>query len=132
MAVYRPPIPPVGCLFSFFLSSGRVDEARPTETMVRLPAPPVSAAARGSARAVAGVGCGSYLAGGSPPASDPREQRPVEPDSVYALKILKNGDNRALQQQQSARGPSRSEEALQPDRLRSQQTKKPRGAPRVH
>ena len=79
--------------------------------MVRSPAPPVPAAARGSAHAVAGVGCGSYLAGGSPPAGDPQEQRPVEPDSVYALKILKNGDNRALQQQQRARSPSRSEEA---------------------
>ena len=91
--------------------------------MVRLPAPPVSAAARGSARAVAGVGCGSYLAGGSPPAGDPREQRPVEPDSVYALKILKNGDNRALQQQQRARSPSRSEEATPLGGRRRQRTK---------
>ena len=79
--------------------------------MVRSPAPPVPAAARGSALAVAGVGCVTYRAGGLPPAAGPREQRPVEPDSVYALKILKNGDKRALQQQQRARSPSRSEEA---------------------
>ena len=78
--------------------------------MVRSPAPPVPAAARGSAR-----GSRSRLRvvppGGLPPVAGPREQRTEQPESVYALKVLKNGDKRALQQQQRAPSPSRSEEA---------------------
>ena len=77
--------------------------------MVRSPAPPVPAAARGSAR-----GSRSRLRvvppGGLPPVAGPREQRTEQPESVYALKVLKNGDKRALQQQQRAPSPSRSEE----------------------
>ena len=44
-----PSLPWVVYLFLSFFRREIPDEARPTETMVRLPAPPVSAAARGSA-----------------------------------------------------------------------------------
>ena len=92
------------------LATRATDAVRPTEIMVRSPAPPVPAAARGSAR-----GSRSRLRvvppGGLPPVAGPREQRTEQPESVYALKVLKNGDKRALQQQQRAPSPSRSEEA---------------------
>ena len=72
---------------SFFFPPS-LDAVGPTfKSMVRSPAPPVPAAARGSARAVAVVRCVSHRAGGLPPAAGPREQRPAQPEMVPAWKM---------------------------------------------